>query len=279
MKTMKGLSLLVPLLCTALYCIEAGGIREYKGQPYMVTDWAPTNVQNFIRAGSFDIEGIKVGPEDSKDGVFKNGVYYWGGPVCISSNILLQEGLSFRFRLSDNWQSNDRYNWMVAKYTGENMVVSKTQTYTAYGTISFVGKNGKALVEIVYLEPYTEESYLNYEATPKTAEAEKVESIKRVVSISTLPLGVKAYISLHNINDTKDCFASGTLQWDSSFTDTWQVPAGEVFCTALITIKDDTDKVIRALSKNYVRLDQEVISLSFNDFEEEPLELLGRFGN
>ncbi|MDR2149868.1 MAG: hypothetical protein LBO67_03450 [Spirochaetaceae bacterium] len=275
----------------AVSSIGAGGIREYKGQPYRVNEWTPTNVQQFVKAGTFDVEGIRIGPDDSPDGTFKNGVYYWGGPVSINSDSVLYTGWSIHFRLSDKWQTEEEYSWMTARYTGKNRAVSKTETYTVYGTIQFTGKEGKEIIEIVYIEPYNEDTYRADEPVDTVLENQaEDEQMKRRITITGLPplpftedskpaplIKYSFMLSLHNNIAPATAFTTGMAQQvDASFTDTWSMPAGTTVCTVLVSIRDQNqnNKVIRALSKKYVSLERELIILSFDDFQEESVELL-----
>jgi hypothetical protein len=148
---MKKLYVLLVILGTiSVTAVFAGGIQERDGQAYSVSVWATTFVQAFAAEGKFEAMDTTLGPEDSEDGTFKNGVWYWGGFAQLQSSGTVRSGNSFKFRAGDD----EEYIWLTAKYTGKQPVTvsNKEEGYLLLGTLTFV--RGKPVIEIRYVEVY-----------------------------------------------------------------------------------------------------------------------------
>jgi hypothetical protein len=134
-------------LSTITY-VFAGGVTERDGQNYVGSVFSTMYVQAFVAEGKFVSGDAQLGPEDSDDGTFKNGVWYWAGLAQIKTSGTLRPGSSFQFRAGEG----DEYIWLSAKYTGPPITVSNKDGYTIWGTLSFNG--GKSVIEIRYIELY-----------------------------------------------------------------------------------------------------------------------------
>ena len=144
---MKKLSVLYLLTIIGFYAF-AGGVEERGGQNYFASVVSTTAVHDFVEEGKYKAKDIEVGPGNSDDGTFKNGVWYWAGLACLKTSGVLRNGNTFQFKAGPQ----DQYKWLTAKYTGEQVTVSIEDTYALWGTIAF--RNNNAVIEIRYIDPF-----------------------------------------------------------------------------------------------------------------------------
>jgi tetratricopeptide (TPR) repeat protein len=157
---LKKLSVSVVLLVlSGVSELFANGIVERDGQLYDLDMLNSMYVQEYLQAGSFDIDDpLIIAPKSHDNETFKDGLWYWGVPALMRVSRTLHSGSTMQFAVN-TWDEGSKIMWLKARYYGEKITVSSEEMYTLLGTFSFV--DGQAVIHFKYIEPFDESIYFD----------------------------------------------------------------------------------------------------------------------